>query len=65
MFEIMRALPPRSVGVGKTELKYVITAVCGTIEPLEGITGYKPCGRTAIEIFNEDIRPLFASTPLR
>lgn len=58
MLEVMEALPARRVLYpGTVDLKYVIVAVGGTIEPLEGITGYKPCGKTALELFNERILP--------
>ena len=58
MGDVMRALPPRQVNLGDTRLKYVVVAVGGTIEPLEAITGYKPCERTALQIFEQDIAPL-------
>lgn len=57
MLSVMDALPSRQVSQGETNLKYVIVAVGGTIEPLEGVVGYKPNGRTALTIFNEDILP--------
>ena len=60
MADVMRTLPPRAIKAGDTILKYVVVAVGGTIEPLEGITGYKPAGRTALQIFKEDIEPQFA-----
>lgn len=58
MLSVMKALPARQVSHGETTLKYVITAVGGTIEPLEGIVGYKPCARSALTIFDQDILPL-------
>ncbi|AZC39401.1 hypothetical protein [Pseudomonas chlororaphis] len=58
MLSVMKALPARQVSHGETTLKYVIVAVGGTIEPLEGVVGYKPCGRTALTIFDQDILPL-------
>ncbi|MEZ0506046.1 hypothetical protein ACAW49_00075 [Pseudomonas sp. Env-44] len=57
MLSVMEALPARQVSQGETSLKYVIVAVGGTIEPLEGVVGYKPNGRTALTIFNQDILP--------
>lgn len=65
VLEVMRVLPPREASFGNTRLKYIIVAVGGTIEPLEGITGYKPCGRTAAQIFEEDIRPKIATSTSR
>jgi len=62
MLSVMKVLPARSVSLGETSLKYVIVAVGGTIEPLEGVVGYKPCGRTALTIFEKDIRPLIKTT---
>ncbi len=41
----------------RATLKYVIVAVGGFVEQLEGVVGYKPCGRTALQIFNEDVVP--------
>ncbi|OYV48037.1 MAG: hypothetical protein B7X10_03680, partial [Burkholderiales bacterium 21-58-4] len=57
MGDVMRALPPRKIKCGDTALKYVVVAVGGMIEPLEEITGYKPTGRTALQIFDQDIFP--------
>lgn len=57
MLSVMKALPARQVSHGETTLKYIIVAIGGTIEPLEGVVGYKPCGRTALSIFEEDIQP--------
>ena len=31
----------------------------GSIEQLEGITGYRPSGRTALEIFQSEVSPHF------
>jgi len=56
MLERMRVFPAREVSLGESQLKYVIIAVAATAEPLEGITGYKPCGRTALDIFEKDIQ---------
>lgn len=58
MLSVMRTLPARQVSYGETIFKYVIVAVGGTIEPLEGVVGYKPCGRTALAIFEEEVLPL-------
>lgn len=58
MLAVMKALPARQISHGETTLKYVIVAVGGTIEPLEGVVGYRPCGRKALSIFEEDILPL-------
>jgi hypothetical protein len=60
MVEVARELPPREVRVGDTRFKYVIVAVGGTIEPLEEITGYRPSGRTALEIFERDVETHFS-----
>lgn len=57
MASVMKDLPPRAFAFGETRLKYVIVAVGGTIEPLEGVVGYKPNGRTAQSIFESDILP--------
>ncbi|MBF0191708.1 MAG: hypothetical protein HQL99_11310 [Magnetococcales bacterium] len=54
---IIQSLPVRIVQEGETTFKYVIVAVGGTIEPLEGVTGYRPGGRTALEIFEQAILP--------
>lgn len=58
MLSVMQLLPARQVSHGETTLKYVVVSVGGMIEPLEGIVGYKPCGRTALTIFEKDILPL-------
>jgi hypothetical protein len=51
-------LRPREVAVDGTTLIYVVVvAIGGTIEQLEGITGYKPAGRTALQILEQDILP--------
>jgi hypothetical protein len=57
MLEVMHALPAREVCIDNTRLKYVVVAVGGVIENLEGLTGYKPCGRTALEIYKQDVEP--------
>ncbi|EED41098.1 hypothetical protein SSKA14_4122 [Stenotrophomonas sp. SKA14] len=58
----MNQLPARSFSLNGTSLRYVIVAIGGTVEPLEEITGYKPSGRTAQEIFDQDVLPKLAST---
>lgn len=62
MAELMNQLPARSFSLNGTSLRYVIVAIGGTVEPLEEITGYKPSGRTAQEIFDQDVLPKLAST---
>lgn len=60
MLEVAQALPARQRPATNPEqamLKYIIVAVGGVIEPLEGVVGYKPCNRTALQIFNEDVLP--------
>lgn len=57
MLSVMRALPARKFCFDEVIFKYIIVAVGGTIEPLEGVVGYKPCGRTALTILEEDILP--------
>lgn len=60
MYEVATKLPARlatSLASNAASLKYILVAVGGSIEPLEGHTGYKPCGRTALEIFNQDVLP--------
>lgn len=51
------ALPSRLVKLADTELKYVIVAIGGFVEPLERLAAYKPGGRPALQIFNDDILP--------
>jgi hypothetical protein len=64
MLEVMDALPPRLVERGGVVLKYVPVAVGGFVEPLEEVKGYKPCGRTALEVFESDVLPkLEAQSP--
>ena len=58
MFDVVNKLPARQLSSSNgTSLKYTIIAVGGFIEQLEDITCYKPSGRTALEIFNEDVLP--------
>ena len=60
MQEVMQWLPPRKVQFGDTALRYIPLAIGGFAEPLAGITGYKPGGRTAQEIFDQDVIPKLA-----
>lgn len=60
MVAIMKDLPARQVEINGTSLKYVVVAIGGTVEQLEGITGYRPSGRTAMEIFQSEVTPHFA-----
>jgi hypothetical protein len=56
MLEVMGMLPPRSVRCGNAELKYVIVAVGGIIEPLTELhTNLSLGGRTPQQIFEEDV----------
>jgi hypothetical protein len=57
MLEVMSALPARLLRAGDVALKYVPVAIGGFVEQLEELTGYEPCGRTAIEIFQNDVLP--------
>lgn len=60
ILEVAEKLPARRVrpdAEARATLKYVIVAVGGFVEQLEGVVGYKPCGRTALQIFNEDVVP--------
>lgn len=59
MVAVMRELPARQVAVNGTSLKYVIVAIGGSAEQLEGITGYRPSGRSALEIFQSEVTPHF------
>lgn len=54
--KIFERLRPRSVVVAGTSLKYVIVGVGGFSEQLEDFVAYKPSGRSAIEIFEEDVK---------
>lgn len=56
---VMKDLPPRQVEINGTLLKYVIVAIGGAQEQLEGINGYRPSGRTAMEIFQTEVTPHF------
>ncbi|MBC3504207.1 hypothetical protein HU761_22745 [Pseudomonas sp. SWRI59] len=58
MASVIQHLPPRISEFKGAHLKYVIVAVGGFIEPLEGIEGYKPNGRLAHSIFESDVLPL-------
>jgi hypothetical protein len=55
--DVMDVLPARLVKFSEVSLKYVPIGVGGTIEQLEGITAYKPGGRTALEIFDDEVKP--------
>ena len=57
MVAVMQELPARQVEVGGTSLKYVIIAIGGIVDQLEEITGYRPGGRTALEIFRSEVLP--------
>lgn len=60
MLEVAEKLPARRLAAespDRSTLDYIIVAVGGMIEPLEGVVGYRPCNRTALEIFNEDVLP--------
>lgn len=60
MVAIMKELPARQVEINGTSLKYVVVAIGGTVEQLEDIAGYRPSGRTAMEIFQSEVTPHFA-----
>ncbi|MDD2179218.1 hypothetical protein OIN59_17410 [Acidovorax sp. D2M1] len=60
MLQLISRLPPRQIHHDGTSLRYVMVAVGGTVEQLEGITGYKPCNRSALQIFEQDVMPLCA-----
>jgi hypothetical protein len=60
MRKVVTVLPPRATAHNGTGLKYVVVAIGGAIEPLEVITGYRPCGRTALQIFEQDVLPQFS-----
>jgi len=59
MVALMKELPARQVAVNGTSLKYVIVAIGGSVAQLEGITGYCPSGRTALEIFQSEVASKF------
>lgn len=61
--QVINTLRPRRVVVNGTSLKYVVIAVGGTIEQLEGITGYKPGGRTALQIYQSEVLPKLGVQP--
>jgi hypothetical protein len=56
MKKVINMLTPHLVKYNDTLLKYVVVAVGGAKEQLEHISGYNPCGRTALEIFENDIK---------
>jgi hypothetical protein len=58
VLQTIASLPPRQVSHEATRMKYVIVAVGGFIEQLDDIVGYNPNGRTAREIFDQDVMPL-------
>lgn len=60
ILDVMGVLPPRLVRSPNATLKYVPVAVAGFTAQLEGMTGYKPCGRTALEIFEHDVLPVLS-----
>lgn len=64
MLEVMGSLPPRALVINDVKLKYVVVAVGGYSEVLEDITGYQPCGRTALQIFRDDVLPKIAEQGL-
>lgn len=60
MLEVADLLPGRKYisGVsGQAEITYVNVAVGGWVEHLDGLTGYQPAGRTALQIFEQDVLP--------
>lgn len=57
VLETIASLPPRQASSGSTQMKYVIVAIGGFIEQLDDIVGYNPNGRTAKEIFDQDVMP--------
>ncbi|MDW5419084.1 hypothetical protein R6242_21155 [Iodobacter sp. CM08] len=57
MHEVMDWLPPRSVEFSGTTMKYIPVALGGFIEKLSEINGYCPGGRTAQQIFDQDVIP--------
>ncbi len=59
MMAVMKELPARQVEINGTSLKYVVVAIGGTVEQLEDITGYRPSGRSAMEIFQAEVTPHF------
>jgi hypothetical protein len=64
MLEVASKLPARRrepESDFEAALKYTIVAVGGALEPLEDVTGYKPGGRTALQIFEQDILPKLAA----
>jgi hypothetical protein len=60
MLEVMAALPARLVRTGDITLKYVIVAIGGFVEPLDHVRGYQPCGKTALELFEQQVVPRLA-----
>ena len=62
MMDVLQRFPVRIVAANGTHMKYVTTGIGGTIEPLEEVTGYQPNGRTALQIFEQDLQPQFPTT---
>jgi hypothetical protein len=62
MGELLSQLPSRKFVLDGTSLRYAIVAIGGAIEPLDKITGYKPSGRAAQAIFDDDVLPMLASS---
>ena len=57
MLEVMDTLPARLVRDEDLSLKYVIVAVGGFVEPLEKVLGYQPGGKTALQLFDDEVVP--------
>ena len=57
ILEVANNLPSRSINYSGTVLKYVIIAVTGVVESLENMNGYKPAGKTAMELYEREILP--------
>lgn len=58
--KVIERLRPRSVVVNGTKLKYVIVGVGGAQVHLEDLDGYRPSGRSALEIFEKDVMAVLA-----
>ena len=58
MIEVIERLPPRSVQQDGLTLKYIIIGASASDGTLAEFTGYTPCGRTAQQIFEDDVQPL-------
>jgi len=57
LLNVMNNFPAKSITMGGTKIKYVTVAIGGFQDKLPDITGYKPCGRTALDWFNNDVIP--------